>query len=118
MSVTRRDFVWNVQSDSGETLVETLVAILISTLAMIMLSSAIGTARNIVFSSREAIDDYYTADTALASGVRSSNGVGWNGSTKIGINIGGNELDSQVTNVAYVSERLPGNATGISYRAR
>lgn len=118
MVKTQSDVEQRIQSDKGETLVETLVAILISSLAMIMLSSAIGTAKNIVFSSRGAIDDYYTADAALASGVNSSNGLVWDGKVKVKVTIGDTTLDAQEANVAYVSEKLPGSTNGISYKAR
>lgn len=51
----------------GETLAEVLVAILISSLGMIMLANAIGSASNIVKQGRAATDDQYVNEGELAN---------------------------------------------------
>lgn len=56
-----------LNNESGETLVETLVSILIGTLALILLANAITTAKNIVTTSEKAMDEHYTAEDKLAS---------------------------------------------------
>lgn len=50
----------------GETLVETLVAMLVAGLAMIMLAMAIGVAQHIIKESGEAADAYYAETGSLA----------------------------------------------------
>ncbi len=54
--------------ESGETLTETLVSILIGTLALIMLAGAITTATNIVVSSKRKMDEHYTAEDLVVAG--------------------------------------------------
>ncbi|MBR6220466.1 MAG: hypothetical protein IKQ80_07880 [Clostridia bacterium] len=49
-----------LRSAAGETIGETLVALLISALALTMLAGAIGAANNIVTRSNKAMNDYYT----------------------------------------------------------
>ncbi len=56
-------------SESGETLTETLVSILVGTLALIMLANAIMTAKNIVTLSKQKMDEHYTAENDVVDGV-------------------------------------------------
>lgn len=56
-----------IQSLRGETLIETLAAILVATLAMVMLANAIGIAQSIVVRGREAANEHYEAETTLAT---------------------------------------------------
>lgn len=51
----------------GDTLVETLVAILVSSLAMLMLAAALSSSMNIVTSSNAAMKEYYSDETALVT---------------------------------------------------
>lgn len=52
-------------SDSGETIVETLVSVLVSSLALLMLATAIGASVNIVMRSREYMQQFYTAEASM-----------------------------------------------------
>lgn len=52
-------------SNSGETLVETLVSVLISSLALLLLAIAIGTSVNIVTQSRERMDTLYESESNM-----------------------------------------------------
>ena len=63
MGVCRR-----LASASGETLTETLVSILLGTLALIMLANAITTATNIVTNSKQKMDEHYTAENGVVDG--------------------------------------------------
>lgn len=54
-----------LHSQSGETIGETLVALLISSLALVMLASMISATVNLVSKSQTKMDDYYIANTAL-----------------------------------------------------
>lgn len=55
-----------LKSRSGETLGETLMALLISALALTMLAGAISAAANIVTTSKTQMTKYYAADSKLA----------------------------------------------------
>ena len=62
-------------SCDGESIGETLVALLISSLALLMLAGAITAATRVVTQSNTKMSDYYEADNALAqhtTGVRST----------------------------------------------
>ncbi|MBQ6346431.1 MAG: hypothetical protein IJI71_02600 [Clostridia bacterium] len=48
-----------IRSISGESIGETLVALLISALALLMLAGAIGSASKIVTRNKTAMDEYY-----------------------------------------------------------
>ena len=54
-----------LHSQSGETIGETLVALLISSLALVMLASMITSTVNLVTKSETKMNDYYKANTAL-----------------------------------------------------
>ena len=72
-----------LKSRGGESISETLVALLISALALTMLAGAITSSLNVILQSREKIEEYYE-DNELAAGV-----VKMEGGTKVtnGINI-------------------------------
>ena len=55
-----------LRSRSGESLTETLVALLISCLALLMLAGAVSAATRVVLRSRDRMTEYYAADGALA----------------------------------------------------
>jgi len=48
-----------IRSIAGETIGETLIALLISALALLMLAGAIGSASKIVTRNKTAMDEYY-----------------------------------------------------------
>lgn len=56
-----------LHSQSGETIAETLFALLISALALVMLAGAIGTAARIVTQSEDKMQEYYQEYNKLAS---------------------------------------------------
>ena len=67
---------WNIQrgrairrklrSNRGETIGETLVALLISALALVMLAGAISSTANMINTSDKKMGEYYSGDAALA----------------------------------------------------
>ena len=61
-----------VASSSGETWVETLVSVLISSLALLMLATAIGTSVNIVMSSRDRMEEFYGGESEMIKGAQGS----------------------------------------------
>lgn len=54
-----------LHSQSGETIGETLVALLISSLALVMLATMISSTVNLVSKSQTKMDEYYKANIAL-----------------------------------------------------
>ena len=55
-----------IRGNSGESITETLVALLISSLALMMLAGAISAATRVITQSKNKIAQYYKADTELA----------------------------------------------------
>lgn len=55
-----------LSSHAGESIAETLFALLISSLALIMLAGAVSSAMRVVTGSKEKIDVYYRANNVLA----------------------------------------------------
>lgn len=58
-----------LRNQSGETIGETLVALLISALALMMLAGAVSSAVNMVNRSKAKTTEYYTEDAKLMSAV-------------------------------------------------
>lgn len=56
-----------LRGNAGETIGETLVALLISALALVMLAGAISSASKIVLDSKAAMAEYYAGDSAMES---------------------------------------------------
>lgn len=56
-----------LRSQSGETIAETLIALLISAFALVMLAGSIGTAARIITQSEDKMQEYYQEYNKLAS---------------------------------------------------
>ena len=56
-----------LRSRAGETLTETLVALLISALALLMLAGAVTSATRVITRSKDKMTQYYAADADLAN---------------------------------------------------
>lgn len=54
-----------LSSQAGESIGETLIALLISALALMMLAGAISSAMRIVTNSKDRMDDYYQVNNAI-----------------------------------------------------
>ena len=54
-----------LNSRAGESIAETLIALLISALALLMLAGAISAAARVVTTSKVAMDEYYAADAGI-----------------------------------------------------
>ena len=61
-----------LRSRAGESIGETLVALLISSLALVMLAGAIGSAARMVTRSMTAMEAYYATDKSMAERAGSS----------------------------------------------
>ena len=66
MDMKRRIFE-KLSSKAGESIGETLVALLISALALMMLAGAVTSGMRVVTRSKDAMDGYYTVSNALAA---------------------------------------------------
>lgn len=82
-----------LRSRSGETLAETLVALLIAAVALVMLASMISSTTGIVTQSKETIETYYAANNTVAE----QGGASTSGS----VTIAGDNIDSQSYEVSY-----------------
>ena len=63
----KRKILKKISGQSGETIAETLVALLIASLALMMLAGAVSSAMNVVTRSKKAMDDYYTVNNAVVA---------------------------------------------------
>ncbi len=65
-----------IRGKSGETISETLVALLIAALALVMLAGAIGAATRIITNSRDRVNEYYDANQNSSGVVMMSGSAG------------------------------------------
>lgn len=67
MKTRRTQFTWckRLASTRGETIVETLIAVLISSLALLMMATAIGTAVNMIKTSRVTMEATYSDESGM-----------------------------------------------------
>lgn len=56
-----------LKSRAGESIAETLIGLLIASLALVMLAGAIATATRLVLTSKDKMDGYYEADGNMAT---------------------------------------------------
>jgi hypothetical protein len=95
-------------SESGETLVEVLVAVLVSALCLLMLATAVGISSNIVNQGRSVANSYYEKETMLESAISSTASSGT-------VSISSTDT-SQNINVQYIAvSGLPGGITAYRY---
>jgi len=102
----------------GESIAETLVALLISSLALLMLAGAITSANRVVSRSRVAMENYYATDQAMATPGGSTEWLS-SGSTTLtlsGTGLGGESL-SGTYSVTYSENDTFGSIPVISYPA-
>ena len=74
-----------LKSNAGESLAETLVALLIAAFAIIMLAGALSASSGIVIKSRKRLNEYYSENEA-AGGVVKMGGLGKSGNIDIKYN--------------------------------
>ena len=62
-----KNIVFNkLKSTSGESIAETLVAVLISAFALLMLAGTVNTASNLITGSQNNLEEYYESNNTLA----------------------------------------------------
>lgn len=106
-------FKKKLNSNSGESISETLVALLIAALAMVMLAGAIGAATSIILGSRKKMKDYYDSNIGI---------VAMNGSTTASgsITITDDATEGKITipsiSVTFYKNETFTNKTVVSYK--
>ena len=63
----KQKIIRKLQSKAGDSIAEVLIALLISSLALVMLASMISSSANMITKSKSNMDDYYSKMNALAS---------------------------------------------------
>ncbi len=102
-----------LKSPAGETLTETLVALLIAALALTMLAGAIASSFGVIQRGREKLDQYYTANEA-ADGVVKMSGDGTAG--KVTLTDAENQLSHGDINVSYYTNDKFNNMPVVAYK--
>lgn len=84
-----------ISDNSGETLGETLVSLLISALALVMLAGAISAASGIILRSRDRINNYYAQNSKIET--QNDDDSAWSGKVTISNGpVDGFNVESQV----------------------
>lgn len=110
-------------ASAGETLVETLAAVIVSALGVLMLVMAVSVATNMIRQSETTAAGYYAASDALASGtVNGNEGLGDDGgNASVAIAFEGfgvlKETEPPITSLKYVWVNMPGvSSPVVSYQ--
>lgn len=101
-----------LKSLSGETLTETLVALLIAALALTMLAGAIAASSNVINKSRDRLEKYYEANEAESGVVQRKGGSSVEG----GITITAEDISPQTCDIAYYENDKFDNYPVIAYK--
>ena len=97
-----------LRSQSGETIGETLVALLISALALVMLAGAVSAATNMVIRSKAKMTEYYVEDAVLMSAAKATN------STMVTLTNSANSVSQTIT-ANYAENKTLGGVDVIAY---
>lgn len=93
-------------SQAGESIGETLVALLISALALVMLAGAVSAGMRVVTSSKEKMDGYYKVNNAVVA--RETSAPTINGTAASGFGQG--SLSVSITNFLPTGQSIPAAA--------
>ena len=96
----KKSMLRKLKSRKGETISETLVSLLISSLALTMLAGAITASANLVEKSRTKMDSYYAA-SEVENGVIKMSGGGTEGTVTIKDSAASDGLDAQTYTIVY-----------------
>lgn len=98
-----------LSSQAGESIAETLVALLIAALALIMLAGAITTASGVVVRSRNVLSQYYAENEELA---KLSSGT----TVNEGIKITGSSIEEIKRKIVYEKNEVFSSKPVVAYR--
>ena len=108
-----------LRSKRGETIAETLIALLISCVALIMLANMIDSGSRLVMDSEDRMDEYYSQNNGIAAG--NSDEAGDSGSAKITItkdNSSGTSTTIKEVDVNYYINNSLGNTSVVAYKEK
>lgn len=97
-------------NQSGETLAETLVSLLVAGLSIVMLSTAVAAASRIVLRTRTVSESYRTVTNDLVDG-----GAGDNVTITVSDNVFGATRSKSIEAQATTPSALPGSKTVVTY---
>jgi len=100
-----------LKSRSGESIAETLVAVLIAAFGLLMLAGTINSASNLITNSKKKLSEYYEANNTLASATSTS---GTDGS--VSINEATGETAWITSKVKVFKNDKLGSRTVVAYR--
>ena len=98
-----------LSSRAGETLIEVLAALLISALAILMLSQAVASSVRLITKSEKVMGDYYAANNELATRAGRPDGY-----AHVTMTVDGMRLGDDLTVEYYVNDSAAGAAV-VSY---
>ncbi len=103
-----------LHSQSGESIGETLVALLIGVLALVMLAGAISASSGVILKSRDKLGKYYDANEAVSGVVKMTSG-GTPSDAGITITDLQNSISGQSYKVTYYKNNEFGSKTVVAY---
>ena len=103
-----------LHSRAGETISETLISLLIASLALVMLAGAVTSGSAMIAKGRTKLEDYYSKNEKLATISQPAAGDSKTGSLKWEL-VSGKELDGQTFSVVYAENDAFSNKKVISY---
>lgn len=101
-----------LSSRVGESITETLVALLVASLALLMLAGAVSAASRVVTRSRDWLESYYNQTDNM---IRTVYGTGTHKPGNVTLKVGDTLVDTAP--VRYDVNAAPGNMTVVVYKA-
>jgi len=96
---TMKKAIKKVSGSRGETIVETLVSILISSLALLMLATAIGSSVKIIMTSTRHMETFYNGQSALVATANTATATGTKETVSLGVPLNKKDGSSIAVNV-------------------
>lgn len=104
-----------ILSQAGESIGETLVALLIAALALVMLAGAMSSSSGVILKSRDKLDDYYTANEEDNGVIKMTSG-GSTAEKRITITDTTGNISLQSYKVSYYKNDEFGKKTVVAYK--
>ncbi len=103
-----------LKSTSGESIAETLVAVLIAAFALLMLAGSVNTSSNLITQSQSKLEEYYSKNNTLVEETTSTKGV-------IEVTVSGSGISEKWSGVPYYQltnneSSVLGSKNLVSYR--
>ncbi|MBQ2641724.1 MAG: hypothetical protein IJG52_00195 [Lachnospiraceae bacterium] len=111
MRTSRKNYIERLRSRAGETIAETLVALLISSIGLMMLASMITSSAQLITKSRSVLKEYYAESNQLEE-----KGESGAGSFDVVLAFPGSDLQPETAAVTYYENAAIGAKPVISYK--